>query len=74
MSGARLGMIFETVAMFGFGIVLGLLFSWQLTLIVFIGVTILLILTETYVKAQEELSDSNRVTFGQASSVRADGF
>src|ERR1700722_20174175 len=35
MTGTRLGIICETLAMFAFGLVLGFLLNWELTLIVF---------------------------------------
>ena len=71
MSGTRLGLIFETVALICFGLLSGILLSWQLTLIALSP--LLLLIPAMYMSVRVEmwlnrLCDHAR---GQANMVRS---
>jgi ABC-type bacteriocin/lantibiotic exporter with double-glycine peptidase domain len=74
MSGTRLGLILETLSTFAFGLVLGAWFSWQLTLMVFIFVSILLIVAILDIRIHARVSDAASLFSRQASSVRTGHF
>ncbi|CAF3861373.1 unnamed protein product [Rotaria sordida] len=68
MVGSRLGVVFESVAMFGIGIILGLLFSWQLTLIMLFFIISLFILSFMQIWWQARLNKRSDYFLGLASS------
>ena len=72
MTGARLGMIFEMLAMLICATAFGFWFSWQLTLILLVIFVILFALLSIDVRAKGNLSHDIDLTTSQASSVRVD--
>ncbi|CAF1023749.1 unnamed protein product, partial [Rotaria sordida] len=72
MVGSRLGVVFESVAMFGIGIILGLLFSWQLTLIMLFFIISLFILSFMQIWWQARLNKRSDYFLGLASSLAVD--
>ena len=72
MTGARLGMIFEMLAMWICATAFGLWFSWQLTLIVLVIFVILFALFVIDIRAKAKLSRDIDLTTSQASSVGVD--
>lgn len=72
MSGTRLGMIFESFSMLVFGLALGIWFSWQLTLIAYVTLFVLFILSALEVRAEAQVRHATGIALGRASSVRSD--
>ena len=70
MSGARLGMICETFAMLVCALVLGLLFSWQLTLIESVVVLIMFTITLLGIGIHKRVRHATGVSLERAHSVR----
>jgi ABC-type bacteriocin/lantibiotic exporter with double-glycine peptidase domain len=71
MTGNRLGIVVETVVMFVLGLVLGSLFSWQLTLIVFGFNLIVFFLAYMEIQSHAKLTERTGVILRRASSVRS---
>ncbi|CAF4302925.1 unnamed protein product, partial [Rotaria sp. Silwood2] len=69
MVGSRLGIVFESVAMFGLGIILGFVFSWQLTLTMLFFIISLFVLSFIQVCWQARLNKHSDDIFGLASSL-----
>ena len=72
MTGARLGMIFEMLAMFVCATAFGFWISWQLTLVVLTIFVIIFALFLMDVHAKAKLSHDTDLTTSQASSVGVD--
>ena len=72
MIGSRLGIIVETLALSCFGLLFGMLFSWQLTIIVFAPFLILSVVVYLTVRSEMWLSEQYSLIRTQASSVRSD--
>ncbi|CAF4939480.1 unnamed protein product [Rotaria sp. Silwood1] len=70
MAGARLGIVCESIAMFGVGFVLAVLFSWQLTLIALCYIVSLFVLAFIQIRWQALLNKRSDCILGAASSVR----
>ncbi|CAF2577462.1 unnamed protein product [Rotaria sp. Silwood2] len=70
MTGARLGIVCESIATFGIGVVLGFLVSWQLTLIVLFYVISLFVLAFIQIRWQARLNKRSDCILELASSVR----
>ena len=71
MIGTRLGVMCEAITILGFGIILGGLIDWQLTLIVFSPVLIACIATYCNVWLRLWLDQQSQKIVGRASSVRS---
>ena len=71
MVGARLGLIFETVALAAFGLIFGLFFSWQLTMIVFAMFLIILLNTCMNIHFSRVLSKQSKALLQTANTVRS---
>ncbi|CAF3693381.1 unnamed protein product [Rotaria sordida] len=70
MAGARLGIVCESIAMFVIGLVLGVLVSWQLTLIVLFYIVSLFVLAFMQICWQARLNKRSDCIMQLASSVR----
>ena len=70
MTGNRLGIVVETVTMFAFGLVLGGLFNWQLTLIGLAFNLIVFALACVDIRIQTTLAQRTAAIQSQATSVR----
>ncbi len=70
MTGTRLGIICESLALFGFGLLFGIFFSWQLTLIVFIPTPIYLIISCLSVRLEIWYNKQFAFILNRASTVR----
>jgi ATP-binding cassette subfamily B (MDR/TAP) protein 1 len=69
MAGTRLGLICEAVAIYLFGLILGLFFSWQLTVIVLFFVVVILLVAYMDLHLKMRLDEQSALILGQASSV-----
>ncbi|UJR13035.1 hypothetical protein I4U23_000062 [Adineta vaga] len=69
ITGTRLGVIFETLTVIVFGFILGVFFSWQLTLIVFIGVMINFSVSYININLQAQLTKRSNLLLEQGSSL-----
>ncbi|CAF1931090.1 unnamed protein product [Rotaria magnacalcarata] len=67
--GARLGIVCEAIATFGFGIILGMYFSWQLTLVVLVYILFLFFLAFVQICWQARLKKRSDAILGPASSL-----
>jgi ATP-binding cassette subfamily B (MDR/TAP) protein 1 len=72
MTGTRLGIIFETLAVLCFGLILGLFYSWQLTLIVLFSAIITFSITYMNIRLQARLKKRSTLILERANSVRSD--
>ncbi|CAF3942686.1 unnamed protein product [Rotaria sordida] len=70
MTGARLGIVCESIAMFGIGVVLGVFVSWQLTLIVLFYIVSLFVIAVMQIRWQARLNKRSDDILELASSVR----
>ncbi|CAF2142345.1 unnamed protein product, partial [Rotaria magnacalcarata] len=70
--GARLGVICEAMATLGFGILLGFVFSWELTLIVFAYIICMFLLAFFQIRWQARLNKCSEHILGQASALAAE--
>ncbi|CAF4002803.1 unnamed protein product [Rotaria sordida] len=70
MTGARLGIVCESIVMFGIGVVLGVFVSWQLTLIVLSYIVSLFVIAVMHIRWQARLNKRSDDILGSASSVR----
>lgn len=70
MIGTRLGIVFETVAMFSFGVVVGFLFNWKLGLVFFAFVILVFLLIFLEIHLQKQVKKHNYIMLSQSSSVR----
>jgi len=72
MSGTRLGVMCEGFALTIFGLIIGMFISWQLTIVVFIGLTIIAV--AVYIEVFVTLSTARKTSLicGQRSSVKFD--
>ncbi|CAF4593909.1 unnamed protein product [Rotaria sp. Silwood1] len=68
MTGTRLGIVCESIATFGIGIVLGVLVSWQLALIVLLYIALLFLLAFIQIRWQTRLNKHSDSILGLASS------
>ncbi|CAF2074711.1 unnamed protein product [Rotaria magnacalcarata] len=69
IAGARLGIVCEAIATFGFGIILGMYFSWQLTLVVLVYILFLFFLAFVQICWQARLKKRSDAILGTASSL-----
>ena len=69
MTGTRLGIVSEVLAMLGLGLLIGIQFSWQLTLITFLMILILFILAFLTITMETKFCTETSIIYGQASSV-----
>ncbi|CAF1518564.1 unnamed protein product [Adineta ricciae] len=69
MSGVRLGVICEAVAIVGFGLLFGLFFSWQLTLIAFFLMILVTSITFLFIYLQVVLENRYDAIIEQASTL-----
>ncbi|CAF4765864.1 unnamed protein product [Rotaria sp. Silwood1] len=70
MVGSHLGIVGESVAIFGIGIVFGFWFSWKLALIVFFAIAALFLLALIQIRREARLNKRCDYVVGLASSVR----
>ncbi|CAF3847715.1 unnamed protein product [Rotaria sp. Silwood1] len=70
ITGARLGIVCESIAMFGIGVVLGVLMNWQLTLVALFYFVSLFILAIVQIRWQARLNKRSDDILELASSVR----
>jgi ATP-binding cassette subfamily B (MDR/TAP) protein 1 len=70
MIGTRLGIVFETVTMLSFGLIIGYLFNWKLTSVFLSFVILVLCLAFLDIRSQAQLNKYNSTILGQSSSVR----
>ena len=70
MTGTRLGIICETVSMLSFGLLLGSLFSGQLTLIVLLSVIIFFAMAGAKIVGLSEVARCNSLITDKANAVR----
>ncbi|CAF4991842.1 unnamed protein product, partial [Rotaria sp. Silwood1] len=70
MVGSYLGIVFESVATFGVGIVFGFSFIWQLALIVIFYIVVLFVVAFIQIRWQARLNKRCDCVLGLASSVR----
>ncbi|CAF3509580.1 unnamed protein product [Rotaria sp. Silwood1] len=70
MAGSRLGIVCESIATFGIGIVLGVLVSWQLTLIALFYIVSLFVIAFMQIRWQARLNKRSNCILELASSVR----
>lgn len=70
MTGARLGVVCETLAMFIFAIILGMMVNRPITLILIASLSIFVILAYIYMKLNNWCTARCRYLVDQASSVR----
>lgn len=70
MTGARLAVVCETLAMFVFAIILGLLVNKYITLILIVSFLIFVALAYIYMKLNSQCATRCRCLLDQASSVR----
>ncbi|CAF4302828.1 unnamed protein product, partial [Rotaria sordida] len=70
MTGARLGIVCESIVMFGIGVVLGVFVSWQLTLIVLFYIVSLFVIAVMHIRWQARLNKRSDDILESASSVR----
>jgi ATP-binding cassette subfamily B (MDR/TAP) protein 1 len=71
MTGSRIGMICEAFALFLSGLLFGLILSWQLTIIAFIPLTILTVVTYLSIRLHMWFSQQISTIHERASSVRS---
>ncbi|CAF1229120.1 unnamed protein product [Rotaria sordida] len=69
MVGSYLGIVCESVATFGVGLVIGFFFSWQLALTVLFYIVILFVVAFMQIRRQARLNKRCDYVFGLASSV-----
>ena len=69
MIGTRLGVICEGFALTGLGLLFGLLFSWQLTIIGFLPLIAYAMLGLTDIRINMSLKDQVNMVFERASAV-----
>ncbi|UJR18771.1 hypothetical protein I4U23_005677 [Adineta vaga] len=72
MAGARLGVILQAFALTGFGILFGLAFSVELTIIIFLPMIFLTIAGLTHVYLSKSLTDRLNIIQGEASALATD--
>ncbi|CAF1278390.1 unnamed protein product [Rotaria sp. Silwood1] len=70
MVGSYLGIVCESVAAFGVGLVIGFFFSWQLALIVLFYIVVLFVVAFMQIRWQARLNKRCDCVLGLASSVR----
>jgi ATP-binding cassette subfamily B (MDR/TAP) protein 1 len=70
MIGTRLGIVFETVAMLAFGLIVGFIFNWKLASVFFIFVILIFVLVFFEIRSQTQVNKYNYLILGQSSSVR----
>jgi ATP-binding cassette subfamily B (MDR/TAP) protein 1 len=71
MTGSRLGMMCEAFALFVSGLISGILLNWQLTIIAFIPLTILIVVTYLSVRLNMWLTQQISTIHERASTVRS---
>ncbi|CAF1410244.1 unnamed protein product [Adineta steineri] len=69
MVGSRLGVICETLSMSAIGVLLGLFYNWQLTIIIFIPFVILLIAFIIQIRLSSWLKSQSDLIYCQASTL-----
>jgi len=69
MIGTRLGIICESLAVICFGLLFGMFFNWQLTIIIFIPFIILLVVTYLSIFCAIWFKQKTVLIRGQASAV-----
>ncbi|CAF3519404.1 unnamed protein product [Rotaria sp. Silwood1] len=69
MAGSRLGIVCESIATFGIGIVLGVLVSWQLTLIALFYIVSLFVIAFMQIRWQARLNKRSNCILELASSL-----
>ncbi|CAF2124172.1 unnamed protein product, partial [Rotaria magnacalcarata] len=67
MTGTRLGIIFESFAMTCFGLLLGMIVSWQLTIIIFIPFLIIVVTAYLNLRLQMQMNEETNAIHGRAS-------
>jgi hypothetical protein len=72
MVGTRLGVICETFALSCFGLVFGMFFNWQLTMIVFLDFIIIGVIAYLNVKCNAYLKKQSGSILQRANTVRSD--
>ncbi|CAF1681406.1 unnamed protein product, partial [Adineta ricciae] len=72
MTGTRLGSLCEGLALCGFGLLFGLLLSWQLTIIVFLPFIAYAVIALIDIWINIELKDRSKAIYGEASSLAVD--
>jgi len=70
MAGARLGIICESFSMSCFGLLFGIFFSWQLTMIVFFALVFQGIIAVLETKLSKRLKEETDLILQRASTVR----
>jgi ABC-type multidrug transport system fused ATPase/permease subunit len=70
ITGTRLGIIFESLSLSCFGLVLGFLFSWQLTIIIVIAVLLFIIITSINIRLEVWYNRQSSASITRASTVR----
>jgi len=69
MTGTRLGIICESFALIFFGLLLGMLFSWQLSIIIVIPFLTLVIISYMNIRLQIWMEQQKSLIRGRASTV-----
>ncbi len=72
MVGIRLGIMFETIALSCFGLLFGLFFSWELTIIVFLTMLIIIVTASLYVYMNAYLKKQSGSLLQKANTVRSE--
>ena len=70
MVGTRLGIVFETLTMLTFGLIVGYIFNWKLASVFFAFVILIFILIFLDVRFQAQVNKSNYLILSQSSSVK----
>lgn len=71
MVGVRLGIIFETFAMLTVGLLIGFIFNWKLTSVIFAFVLLSLLLVSVDIRTQIQANKLKSGILAQSSSVRS---